>query len=179
MTIRTAEVPAADVVPLRWAVLRPGLPRESALFAEDEAPGAFHLAAYTPEGGIGAVISFCAEPLPDAASGTIPAPHTPSPAYRFRGMASAPELRGQGYGAAVLRAGLAAARARGAALAWCNARSEARGFYERHGFTIRGPEFVIETVGPHYVMTATLATAAAPTTAPAPGDPARPVTARP
>ncbi|MQY11415.1 hypothetical protein SRB5_15310 [Streptomyces sp. RB5] len=146
MPIRTAEVPAADVVPLRWAVLRPGMPRETALFAEDAAPGAFHLAAYTDEGTVGAVISFCAEQLPGE----------DAKAYRFRGMASAPELRGQGYGDAVLEAGLAAARDRGAELVWCNARSEARGFYERHGFTVRGEEFVIPTVGPHWVMAVTV-----------------------
>ncbi len=40
-----------------------------------------------------------------------------------------------------------------AALAWCNGRSVARGFYERHGFEVRGEEFVIEGVGPHFVFT--------------------------
>ncbi|MEV6107894.1 GNAT family N-acetyltransferase [Streptomyces sp. NPDC051940] len=142
MPIRTAEVPVADIIPLRWAVLRPGMPRESALFAEDDAPGAFHMAAYTDDGEVGAVVSFCPEQLPGE----------DAKAYRFRGMASEPALRGQGYGEAVLRAGLKAAADRGAEVVWCNARSVARGFYEKYGFEVRGEEFEIPTVGLHWVM---------------------------
>lgn len=143
MPIRTALVPAAEILQLRWDVLRPGFPRESAIFAEDDAPGAYHVAAYDPDGIVRGCASFTPEPLPDEPG---------TPAHRLRGMASDPAVRGQGYGIAVLDAGLAEAAARGAHLAWCNARTEARGFYEAQGWEIRGAEFHIETVGPHYVM---------------------------
>lgn len=37
-------------------------------------------------------------------------------------------------------------------LVWCNARTTAINFYIKNGFSIQGSEFVIEGVGPHYVM---------------------------
>ncbi|WBB59482.1 GNAT family N-acetyltransferase [Streptomyces sp. WMMC500] len=143
MAIRTARVDVAEIFALRHSVLLPGRPPAEAEFAEDGAPGAFHLAAYDPRGAVAACVSFCPELLPG----------DDTPAYRFRGMASAPAARGEGYGVAVLDAGLAEAAARGAHLVWCNARTSAAGFYLKRGFEVRGAEFVIEGVGPHVVMT--------------------------
>ncbi|WP_414169286.1 GNAT family N-acetyltransferase [Streptoverticillium reticulum] len=140
--IRTALVPVAEIFALRHAVLRPGRPPESAAFPEDADPGTFHVAAYDEEGEVQACVTFLPGPLPG----------TGEAAYRFRGMASAPAVRGRGYGVAVLEAGLAEAAARGAGLVWCNGRTVARGFYERHGFTVQGEEFMVEGVGPHLVF---------------------------
>ncbi|MBT2383571.1 GNAT family N-acetyltransferase [Streptomyces sp. ISL-11] len=142
-TARTELVPAAAILPLRHAVLRPGLPEAAAVFPEDSAPGTFHIAAYDPGRAVRACVTFLPEPLPG----------TGEDAYRFRGMASDPAARGLGYGVAVLRAGLAEAAARGACLVWCNGRTSARGFYEHHGFTARGEEFEVEGIGPHLVFT--------------------------
>jgi GNAT superfamily N-acetyltransferase len=152
MTIRTAVVPAADILGLRHAVLRPGLPREAAVFPEDDLPEAVHIAAYDGDSptvlGCG---SFFPEPFPHAGAGG------PSGrAFRIRGMASDPDTRGRGYGAAVLTAGEAEARRRGAEVMWCNGRTVARGFYERHGYAVSGEEFVIDGVGPHFVFVRTL-----------------------
>ncbi|MFD7237071.1 GNAT family N-acetyltransferase [Streptomyces syringium] len=141
---RTAVVPVAEIFELRRSVLRPALPAEEAVFAEDAAPGTFHIAAYDERGAVRACVSFFPEALPGEAG---------EAAYRFRGMASDPAVRGLGYGVAVLRAGLDQAAARGAALAWCNGRTSARGFYEHQGFTVTGEEFVVEPVGPHYLFT--------------------------
>ncbi|MDT0443895.1 MULTISPECIES: GNAT family N-acetyltransferase [unclassified Streptomyces] len=143
MPIRTAVVPLADIFALRHRVLRPGLARATAEFAEDGRSGTFHLAAY--EGDAPEVLG-CITLFPD------PLPGTSATAHRFRGMASAPEARGRGYGAAVLAAATAEAAARGAELLWCNGRLAARGFYERQGFAAMGEEFVIEGVGPHLVF---------------------------
>ncbi|MFR9756949.1 GNAT family N-acetyltransferase [Streptomyces sp. TR06-5] len=150
MAIRTAVVPVADILDLRWQVLRPGLPRDAAVFPEDEQPGAFHIAAYDdaePAPGAAGGVSGCGSFFPEAC------PAVPGDgAYRIRGMASAPGQRGRGFGAAVLDAGTREAAARGARLMWCNGRTGARGFYERHGYTTVGDEFVIEGVGPHFVF---------------------------
>ncbi|MFI9308199.1 GNAT family N-acetyltransferase [Streptomyces triculaminicus] len=148
--IRTALVPVAEVFALRHAVLRPGLPAGAAAFPEDAAPGTFHVAAYDERGAVRGCVTFLPEPLPG----------TGEPAYRFRGMAGDPAVRGLGYGVAVLRAGLAEAASRGAGLVWCNGRTGARGFYERHGFEARGEEFTVEGVGPHFVFTIKLAPSA-------------------
>ncbi|MGK5530584.1 GNAT family N-acetyltransferase [Streptomyces sp. URMC 129] len=145
MAIRTAVVPLSAIYELRRAVLRPGLPPESAAFAEDALPGTLHLAAY--EGDDPEVLA-CVTLFPE------PLPGDDRPAHRFRGMASAPAARGRGYGAAVLAGAAREAAARGAALLWCNGRAAARGFYERHGFGIVGGEFDIAGVGPHFVFVA-------------------------
>ncbi|RMI39158.1 GNAT family N-acetyltransferase [Streptomyces triticirhizae] len=151
MTIRTSVVDVPEILPLRWSVLRPGLPVESAEFAEDARPDTVHLAAYAPEGaGVLACVTLFPDPFPEAFAGELPG--EPGPAWRFRGMASDPAVRGRGYGAAVLDAASEVAAERGAALLWCNGRTEARGFYERQGFAVVGEEFVIEGVGPHLVL---------------------------
>ena len=131
---------------LRRQVLRPGQPWGSVDHDYDSWPDTFHVAAFGPRGEIAACASF----HPDTA------PHRPESAaektWRLRAMASLPEVRGQGYGAAALRYGIAEIRRRGGALLWCNARSGAVGFYERLGFSIVGDEFEIAPIGPHYVM---------------------------
>lgn len=155
MAIRTAVVPLTEIFTLRWEILRPGLPRESAQFAEDAQPGAFHIAAYGPLPGpeVRAVLG-CGSFYPEAFPGEGGPPA--GEAFRIRGMASSAQVRGQGFGAAVLDAGTEEALARGAAMLWCNGRTEARGFYERHGYAVRGAEFHIEGVGPHYVFSRAL-----------------------
>ncbi|SHL04039.1 GNAT family N-acetyltransferase [Actinacidiphila paucisporea] len=139
---RTAVVAVEEIFALRWAVLRTGLPRETAVYPEDARPDTFHIAAYDESGTVQGCATFFPDGLPGEAA----------PAYRFRGMGSAPEIRGQGFGAAALVAGLRECAARGAGLVWCNGRIAAAGFYERLGFTAVGEEFVIEPSGPHYVF---------------------------
>lgn len=82
-----------------------------------------------------------------------PAPWAPDrPAWRLRGMATAPSHRGQGVGAVVLGALMAHARAHGGGLLWCHARTPARTFYERAGLVTRGEPWVDPEIGPHVVM---------------------------
>ena len=73
--------------------------------------------------------------------------------WRLRGMATTPEVRGQGFGRALLENCFAHIRARGGTLLWCNARVVALAFYEHLGFVAEGEEFEIVPIGPHYVMT--------------------------
>ena len=130
---RTAVVPVAEIFALRWAVLRTGLPRETAVYPEDALPGTFHIAAYDETAP-----SRAAPPSSPTLPGSVgERPGGAAPAYRFRGMGSAPDVRGQGFGAAALTAGLRECAARGAALVWCNGRTSAAGFYEHLGFTAR------------------------------------------
>ena len=62
-------------------------------------------------------------------------------AWRLRGMATDPSHRSAGVGSAVLSAGLTAVRDAGGEVVWCNARTAALPFYERHGFRRLGSEF--------------------------------------
>jgi GNAT superfamily N-acetyltransferase len=149
--IRTAVVPVEVIFPLRWAVLRTGMPREAAVYPEDARPETFHIAAYDEQGAVRGCATFFPDPHPDFGGG-FARPGDGVPAHRFRGMGSAPEVRGRGFGAAALRAGLRECAARGAALVWCNGRTSAAGFYEHLGFTAVGEEFTVEPSGPHYVF---------------------------
>jgi predicted GNAT family N-acyltransferase len=133
-----------EVVPLRHSVLRPGLPEDTARYPADADPDAFHLAARSDDG---AVIS-CGSFYPEALDG--------EPAWRLRGMATDPGRRGQGVGGELLEAGVAEVVRRRGRLVWCNGRTTARAFYERHGFTARGEEFDSPPAGPHYVMVRSL-----------------------
>jgi GNAT superfamily N-acetyltransferase len=139
---RTAVVSVEEIFALRWAVLRTGMPRETAVYPEDAREDVFHTAAYDESGAVLGCATFFPDQLPGEAA----------PAYRFRGMGSAPDVRGQGFGAAALTAGLRECGARGAGLVWCNGRISATGFYEHLGFTAIGGEFTVEPSGPHYVF---------------------------
>lgn len=150
MEPRTAVVPVEEIFELRWRVLRPGLPRKSAIFLEDGHPLAFHMAAYGDGGDGGDEVVACVTLFPEQLPGDG------AIAYRIRGMASAPEVRGRGYGAALLHAALEQARQRGAELVWCNGRTSARGFWEGQGFMAVGEEFVLEPAGPHFLFVAKL-----------------------
>lgn len=132
MDVRTvrAEVTAG----LRRVVLRGGLDHPP--LGDDPEDGSVHLAAYDGERLVG--------------SGNI-RPDGPG-RWRIRGMATDPECRGQGVGAAVLAALLAYADAHGAGTVWCNARTPARTFYERAGFVVEGEEWVDPDIGPHLRM---------------------------
>jgi GNAT superfamily N-acetyltransferase len=136
MDVRIAQ--PDETLDLRQRVLRPHLTPEQVRAQGDGAPG---LAVFVG-GNVVATASVREEPLPgDPREGD----------WRLRGMASEPELRGHGYGAAALAAALDYARERGGRRVWCNARTGALGFYERHGFTVVGEEFDLPDAGPHYL----------------------------
>jgi predicted GNAT family N-acyltransferase len=129
-----------EILHLRHSVLRPGLPEDTARYPGDADPQAFHLAFRADDGTVISCVSFYPEPLDG------------EPAWRFRGMATAPGQRGQGIGGKLLEAGVAEVVRRGGRLVWCNGRTTARAFYERHGFSARGEEFDAPPAGPHYLM---------------------------
>lgn len=132
-------VTAADTVSLRQQILRPQQTVEELLAEGDGLPG---IGVYE-DGRLVACASVRPEPMPGD-----PQPDD----WRLRGMASAVDVRGRGYGATALRAALDYARERGATRVWCNARTPAVGFYERYGFTTLGDEFDLPPIGPHYLM---------------------------
>jgi GNAT superfamily N-acetyltransferase len=135
-------ISASAVRPLRQLVLRPGRPSEETIFPGDDAASAAHFGAYRG-GELLAVATLLDAPHPERAQ---------ERACQVRGMASHPSVRGQGLGAAALAACLDEARARGAALVWCNAREAALGFYARAGFRATGERFEVPGIGPHFLM---------------------------
>lgn len=138
MDYRVAEVGVDDVIDVRWRVLRPGLPRETAHFAGDDHPGARHWAAVDTGGQTVGCVTMIPAAFPSGAG----------PAWQLRGMAVDGGLQGRGVGALLL----AAVRDAIAEPAWCNARLRAVPFYERHGWAVVSDTFEIAGVGPHQRM---------------------------
>jgi predicted GNAT family N-acyltransferase len=126
---------------LRLRVLRPGQPPSCVDHEYDYRPQVFHVAALQLDGVVVGCATFYPEPASDG-----------RPGWRLRAMATAPEARGKGHGARVLRFGIDELRRRDADLLWCNARAGAVWFYKHLGFVAVSEEFEIPPIGPHYVM---------------------------
>ncbi len=140
---RVVEVAATDTYDLRRRVLRDDSPTATLEFDGDDEPTTFHLAIERDD-VIVAVSTWMQRPLPEDPRDTD---------IQLRGMASEPELQGQGLGAALLRAGLDRAHERGTTRVWARARSTALGFYVANGFDTVGDEFVDGTTGlPHRIV---------------------------
>ncbi len=133
----------AETIAVRWPVLRPEFARETAVFDGDDAPDTLHFGAFDRGALVGVASIYRA---------TFPAQPDVPHAMQLRGMATLPEVRGRGFGDALLATCVAAAREKGATRIWCNARTSAADFYVRRGWRIIGGEFDIPTVGPHFRM---------------------------
>jgi predicted GNAT family N-acyltransferase len=137
-------IAGAETRPLRHRVLRPGRRFEDTLFAGDDDPAAVHFGAFAGDDLVGTV-SLYREPRPGTPAGG-------GRAWRLRGMATAPEARGQGHGRALLDACIGHVATSGGGELWCNARMPAAGFYGAAGFEVVGDEFEVDGIGPHVVM---------------------------
>jgi GNAT superfamily N-acetyltransferase len=128
--------------PLRQSVLRPGRPLAAAQFLGDDLPSTKHFGAFQSDELVGIASLFLAE-MPE---------HPGINAWQLRGMATAPAVRGAGFGRALVAACVAFATASGKPLIWCNARTSAVGFYRKLDWEILGAEFDVPDVGPHFHM---------------------------
>ena len=139
------ELAPAAVCELRRLVLWPHQSVSECSHESDHAYDTLHVGA-TVAGHLVSIATILREPL-----GEVPSDAD----WRVRGMATLPEATGLGLGGMVLRPCIEHAEERGARLIWCNARAPAVGFYKRFGFVIRGREFSLPNIGPHYVMVRT------------------------
>jgi len=72
--------------------------------------------------------------------------------YQLRGMATAEDCQGKGYGRMLLTEAEAIFKARKIDLIWCNARVSALEFYKKAGYEAIGDVFDVPHIGPHFVM---------------------------
>jgi GNAT superfamily N-acetyltransferase len=142
MSLRIEPIPAAATRPLRHRILRPTEPESSVVYPTDDAPEAVHFGAFVGD-TLSAVASLNAEPPPDVSDPSM---------WRLRGMATAPEVRRKGHGAALVRACVEHVRLRGGGVIWCNARTTASPFYIAQGFDVEGEAFEMPNIGLHYRM---------------------------
>lgn len=135
-------ISAEETHPLRQAILRPRQGVDAVRWPGDDAPDTAHFGAFE-DGRLVGVGTLLRE---------APKGSSDPRAWRLRGMATLPEVRGKGHGAAIVKAALAHARAQGATRLWFNARIGAVPFYEKLGFVKSGAEFFVPDAGPHYFM---------------------------
>lgn len=136
-------IPVSQARQLRALVLRPGQTPETLIFPGDDEPETLHFGAFEANQFVGIVTIMHRPP------GEYTGEH-PEALWLLRGMATISEVRGRGYGAALVRAGCAyVARQQGTYL-WCEGRESALGFYQKLGFAIRGDRFDVPVTGPHF-----------------------------
>ncbi len=144
LELRRAALP--EILSLRHAVLRPGLPLETARFEGDDDPATRHFGAFLRPTGEAIACVSC-----------MRRPHDGADAWQIRGMATRSDLAGRGIGRALLAVALDGLRAEdGPDLLWCNARVTALRFWQREGWAVASPVFDIPGVGPHRVLRRTL-----------------------
>jgi GNAT superfamily N-acetyltransferase len=134
--VRVRRASVDEILPLRHAVLRPGLPRDAARFDGDDAPDTVHVAAVDDDGAVVGCATLVHQPLDGAGT------------WRLRGMATRPDRVRQGIGAAVLRAIEASAPG----TLWCDARVGAVPFYASQGWAVISDVYDVPGVGPHRRM---------------------------
>jgi len=137
--------------PLRRALLRPGQPEHELVYPGDDHRDSLHLGAFTPAGDLVGIASYYRHAAPELYRPAHPALAGEN-AWQLRGMATVPEVRGEGVGARLLLRGFEYAISRGGDVFWCNARLTAQGFYERLGLTPYGEVFDPPGLGKHIWM---------------------------
>ena len=138
------QVPTAEVLVLRMAVLRDGTPSQDPRYAEDDTDGSVHLGIRDS-----GVLIACSTWLPRPWPLDVDVPAT-----QLRGMAVAKHLQSKGLGRILLQAGIDRAVSMGSTYVWARARDNALYFYERNGFATIGDQFIDEAtgLGHHLVM---------------------------
>jgi predicted GNAT family N-acyltransferase len=141
MTPEIVEITASDTHPLRLAVLRQNTPTHEVDWPDDDLPGTTHLGVRL-DGELVAISTWVEKRHPD---------HPGQRAVQVRGMATAEDQRGSGFGGQLLEHGVQRCFAAGDDLVWARARDTALTFYERHGFAVHGPGYIdLTTQLPHH-----------------------------
>lgn len=135
-------IQAQQAHPLRQALLRPHQTLDEVGFPGDGAPGAAHWAVRNGDRLVAVASLLPERPALGGAPGD----------WRVRGMATHPELRRRGLGAALIHACVEHAAARGGTALWCHARLAAVPFYRAQEFQELGEPFDEPEIGPHVLM---------------------------
>lgn len=157
LVYRQAEL--EEIITLRYAVLCTGRPWREAQFVGDGDALTHHFGAFRAVAGAGLIGEAAANvegarPLVNVGCVSyMMTEYEGEPAWQLRGMATRPDLAGQGVGRALVRAAQEVLLSRSPVrLFWCKARTPAIPFYERLGWRVVSEEFVIEHYGPHRKM---------------------------
>src|SRR5215467_10339095 len=123
-TVEVRQISAADTVPLRHVVLRPGRPVETALFTGDDLPSTKHFGAFR-NGQLLCIASLFEAELPDEPGVA---------AIQLRGMATAAEAQRTGLGRELVRGCVRCDPGKGPRRPWCNTRTYNSRIYRKLRF---------------------------------------------
>ncbi|MGC6423327.1 MAG: GNAT family N-acetyltransferase [Flavobacteriaceae bacterium] len=140
MKVSFENISAADTLPLRQALLRPGKPLAGCQFDKDNHSYTLHWGAFVNNKlvGILSAMNTPCESFPE------------KNAYQFRGMAVASDFQRKGIATQLLQSAEKQLLInRTPELFWLNARIKAIELYTALAYQPIGPEFDIPTVGPH------------------------------
>jgi len=131
-----------DVLALRQKVLRPHQKPEECIYSGDKEQLSGHFGKYIDGKliGIASIYNQAEEGMTD------------SGAWRIRGMATLPDLRGQGFGLELLDACINHAKSKGGKSIWCNGREKAISFYKKRDFYVDGEPFELPSIGLHFLL---------------------------
>lgn len=136
------KIRASETLSLRHKILRPNLSIEHCVYPGDSNNLTNHFGCFHEGDLIGIVSVYCRSNC-KLSNGQ---------GFQIRAMATCESVRRQGVGLKLLNSAEGVAYGLGANYIWANARSGAIGFYERAGYELRGNEFGIAGLGPHYLV---------------------------
>ena len=134
------EIEAIVTHSVRHPVLRKGRPLESCIFEGDALASTIHLGAFAGEELVGVLSAY---------EKTHPA-FNETNAYQVRGVAVLKTHQQKGIGRQLMVEIERLLGKKKTALLWLNARLSAIPFYQRLNYTVKGNEFDIPLVGPHF-----------------------------
>ena len=138
--ISVREIGAEDTYPIRREELRKNVSLSHVMKGDDDRE-TLHLGLYFNDELV-SIASFMKASLPEFEGLQ----------YQLRGMATSEMNQGKGLGRKLLRSAEERLQKMGVDVLWCNARTKARGFYEKLGYQVMGPSFDIPEIGLHYKM---------------------------
>jgi predicted GNAT family N-acyltransferase len=136
------KITAAASYPVRHEVLRKGKPIDSCRFDGDDLPTTQHYGLFENDSLQGIISLFENSNRLFEATKQI----------QIRGMAVLEHNQGKGYGKQLVQYCEKVLLDSDCELIWFNARENAKGFYQKLGYTTVGTPFNIEGIGIHYVM---------------------------
>ena len=136
------EITAKETFSVRQPVLRPGKPIESCYFEGDNLIYTTHFGYFNEEKIIGIISLF----KNSNENFKI------QKQFQIRGMAVLENHQKKGIGAVLVLHTENYLKEEGKHLIWFNARESAVAFYEKLGYEIKGEQFEITGVGPHFLM---------------------------
>lgn len=142
MNIQIKEVDVAAILPIRQKVLRDGKALEFCEMPGDNLPSTTHLGIYYNDKLVG-IASLMKDNHPDFSNNSQ---------LRLRGMAVLQDYQKKQLGKLLLEEAVHTAKAKKYDILWFNARNIAVEFYKKFNFSVKGDLFMMEDVGPHFLM---------------------------